>query len=257
MYTLHIRTLINYMGKKRSVIWTVSKNRLQQLLDESQTMVEVMKILGLKPYNGNHRTLNRRILEDGLDLTLHKTNHDKFRKENMKKSGRLNKRHNDDIFIENSTADRGSIKSRLVTDFNFEYKCYRCGIDSYNDEPISLQLDHINGINNDNRINNLRFLCPNCHSQTPTFAGRSSKVTHHCPTCGDVKLTKIGSTCRKCVDKKKKFDPTYDELFKVVCVDRIPFTTLGKQYGVSDNAVRKRCTRLGIDPKNREKFTFQ
>ena len=53
-----------------------------------------------------------------------------------------------------------------------EYKCEICGISEWQGKELSLQLDHINGINNDNRIENLRLLCPNCHSQTETFSGR-------------------------------------------------------------------------------------
>ena len=56
---------------------------------------------------------------------------------------------------------------------SLEYKC-ECGItDTWQGKKITLELDHINGINSDNRIENLRYLCPNCHSQTPTFRGRN------------------------------------------------------------------------------------
>jgi 5-methylcytosine-specific restriction endonuclease McrA len=60
-----------------------------------------------------------------------------------------------------------------VNEGRMEYKCQCCGISEWLDKPISLQLDHINGINNDHRIENLRFLCPNCHSQTDTYAGKN------------------------------------------------------------------------------------
>jgi len=53
------------------------------------------------------------------------------------------------------------------------YACDKCQISSWLGEKIVLELDHINGVNNDNRIENLRFLCPNCHSLTPTFRGRN------------------------------------------------------------------------------------
>lgn len=57
-----------------------------------------------------------------------------------------------------------------------EYKCACCGnTGEWNGRPLVLQLDHINGDNCDNRLENLRFLCPNCHSQTDTFAGRNCK----------------------------------------------------------------------------------
>lgn len=57
-----------------------------------------------------------------------------------------------------------------------EYKCAICGISEWLGNPLSLQLDHINGISNDHRLENLRLVCPNCHSQTETFAGRNVKL---------------------------------------------------------------------------------
>ena len=67
------------------------------------------------------------------------------------------------------------LKERLVKEKYLEYKCAECGITEWNGKPLSLHLDHINGINNDHRIENLRFLCPNCHSQTNTYAGKNKK----------------------------------------------------------------------------------
>lgn len=57
---------------------------------------------------------------------------------------------------------------------NLEYKCAFCGnTGEWLGQKLTLQLDHINGKNNDYRIENLRFLCPNCHSITPTYAGKN------------------------------------------------------------------------------------
>ena len=55
------------------------------------------------------------------------------------------------------------------------YKCERCGISDYNNEPLSLHVDHIDGNSDNNFPINLRLLCPNCHSQTETFSGRNKK----------------------------------------------------------------------------------
>lgn len=56
--------------------------------------------------------------------------------------------------------------------------CEECGItDTYNGKPITLQCDHINGDNDNHSLNNLRLLCPNCHSQTHTWCGRNKKET--------------------------------------------------------------------------------
>lgn len=72
-------------------------------------------------------------------------------------------------------ANISRLKERLIRANLLEYKCHKCGITEWQNEPIALQLDHINGINNDHRLENLRLLCPNCHSQTDTYAGKNKK----------------------------------------------------------------------------------
>lgn len=77
------------------------------------------------------------------------------------------------IFTENSTYSNEMVKQRIVKNDLLEYKCVKCGINRWCGETIVLDLDHINGNNRDNRLTNLRYLCPNCHSQTDTFKGRN------------------------------------------------------------------------------------
>lgn len=68
------------------------------------------------------------------------------------------------------------LKKRLFKAGILKEECEECGIGNiYNDKPLVLHLDHKNGINNDHRLENLRILCPNCHSQTETYAGKNSK----------------------------------------------------------------------------------
>ena len=69
---------------------------------------------------------------------------------------------------------RCQLKKRLIHNGLLEYKCVKCGnTGEWMNEKISLEIDHINGVNNDNRLENLRILCPNCHSQTPTFKNKN------------------------------------------------------------------------------------
>lgn len=81
----------------------------------------------------------------------------------------------EDILIEDSPyQNRTSLKNRLLEAGLLEYKCALCGnTGEWLGKKLSLQLDHKNGKNNDHRLINLRFLCPNCHSQTETFSGRN------------------------------------------------------------------------------------
>lgn len=80
---------------------------------------------------------------------------------------------NADWFVENSTRGNMSIKKRVIDLNLIPYECNHCDVkDSWNGDIINLHLDHINGDNRDNRLDNLRFLCPNCHSQTDTYCGK-------------------------------------------------------------------------------------
>lgn len=74
------------------------------------------------------------------------------------------------------TISRSYLKKKILDNKLLEYICKFCKIDSWKEQPLSLHLDHINGNRFDNRLSNLRFLCPNCHSQTPTFAGKNRKL---------------------------------------------------------------------------------
>jgi transposase-like protein len=70
-------------------------------------------------------------------------------------------------------SNRGVIKRRLISSGHLPYRCALCGISEWQGRPLSLQIDHVNGKALDYRLENLRLLCPNCHSQTETFGGRN------------------------------------------------------------------------------------
>ena len=83
---------------------------------------------------------------------------------------------NENIFKKDSFYSNELVKQRIVKDDLLIYKCSQCGIDQWQNETIVLDLDHINGNNTDNRLENLRYLCPNCHSQTDTYKGRNKNT---------------------------------------------------------------------------------
>ena len=151
-----------------SIVSKVPLEELIELTKQSISYSDMLRKLKLST-NGstNHRTL-KSYLEKHSISTKHFT------------LSIPNKRPNNvytlnEILIENSTyTNRHSLKKRLITEGYFEYKCNICTISNWNNTPISLQLDHINGVHNDNRIENLRLLCPNCHSQTATYAGKNT-----------------------------------------------------------------------------------
>lgn len=86
----------------------------------------------------------------------------------------INKIPDSEVFVANSqyVNNRVNVKKRLLAT-GVKNECALCGQGpEWNGFPLTLQLDHINGINNDHRVENLRILCPNCHTQTETYAGR-------------------------------------------------------------------------------------
>jgi Zn finger protein HypA/HybF involved in hydrogenase expression len=77
--------------------------------------------------------------------------------------------------LENSKS-RATIKRRLLEAGILQNRCEECGLSEWRGRPLSIQIDHRNGIKDDHRVENLRMLCPNCHSQTDTFAARNRKL---------------------------------------------------------------------------------
>ena len=130
------------------------------------------------------------------------------------------------ILIENSTYScMHRLKKRLIAKGLLKFKCSKCEINEWCGQELSLHLDHINGINNDNRLENLRLLCPNCHSQTNTYAGKNKK-----------KKIKINKTNIRLKSRKVQ-RPDYEQLKNEI--EENGYVATGKKYGVSDNAVRK------------------
>jgi 5-methylcytosine-specific restriction endonuclease McrA len=83
---------------------------------------------------------------------------------------------NESIFKVGSTYSRHHLKRKLIKENWIPYECAVCqNPGEWQGSKLVLQLDHVNGVSSDNRIQNLRFICPNCHSQTDTYAGKNSK----------------------------------------------------------------------------------
>lgn len=158
----HIQAIMNK-------IYSVPEQEFKDLVSQSFTYSEILVKLELCSNGGtSSKLLKKRIKE--LELSV---DHFKSRNEYAKKQSL------ETILCENSSYSNISrLKIRLVNEGYLKYKCVSCdNTGEWNGKPLSLQLDHVNGINDDNRIENLRFLCPNCHSQTETYAGKN-KTTY-------------------------------------------------------------------------------
>lgn len=156
---------------------------------------------------------------------------------------------------ENSERNRGNIKDYIVRNNLLNHtKCSICNIlNEWNGKKLILQLDHINGVNNDHRLENLRFICPNCHSQTSTYSNKrghkfsedEDKRKDKC-SCGELK-NRVSKTCKPCSNrtpKNKKFYASKEELEHLL--DLHPMTKIGEIFKVSSTAIKRRCKNLQV-----------
>lgn len=149
-----------------SKVYSISDEQFKDIIASSNSYTDCLRALGLGTKGGSSTDILKRRIRELNCSTEHF--HSKERQATNAKYSL------DEILVENSSyANIARLKIRLVNEKRLEYKCAICGIDSWRGQRLSLQLDHINGINNDHRIENLRFLCPNCHSQTETYAGKN------------------------------------------------------------------------------------
>ena len=161
-----------FMSKKRSRIWQIPKEDLVKVVQDSNSLNAVLNHFGFWNQSGVYKTLKARLQADNIDISHIVLGIGSNKGRTLKSRATISLK---DILIEHSVYDnRSRLKQRLFKNGLLENKCSKCGqLPEWNGEPLTLQLDHINGISDDNRLENLRILCPHCHSQTGNFAGRN------------------------------------------------------------------------------------
>ena len=147
-----------------------SCEEIEDAIKKTRSMAEASKMINI-PYTSFKRLAKKYGLYTPVgvgwrkDLSIKTDNRIKSRAIDLKK-----------IMIENSTYSRRSLKKRLLDNGIKQNKCEICDFEGlWNDKPVIMILDHINGINNDHRLENLRMVCPMCNTQLDTFTGRNCK----------------------------------------------------------------------------------
>jgi hypothetical protein len=249
-----------------------NKEELEAVIKNSFSLAQTIRNLGLgKICGGNYEVIKRYIRHYNIDCS-HFTGKGWARD---KKFETKPYRTFEEILVQNSTfSSTYHLKNRLLKAGLLNNKCYICSMEAYwNGRPLNLHLDHINGISNDHRIENLRLLCPNCHSQTETYTGKNKKkksvdaksekksrqkFKKECKTCNGILSDKRAKNCFACYQQLKKTKiiwPTAEKLQELVLENSL--SQLAKIFGVSDKAIAKRCKRLKIErPPTRCRRSF-
>ena len=269
---------LNYKNLSKTGMITSKENigKLKKAVKESYSIREVIKKMGFNVNSGSTYKFMQRTIKRFQFDTSHFTCQLWSKGKTIFTDSRLKKMSRkketllwDDVFKKNSKATNPQMSKKLILSGKREYRCSICGINVWNNKPLRLRLDHIDGDCTDNVENNLRFLCPNCDSQTDTFCrGERSKDLSHkwwedltdlgnirpklkpkpvkilkCKVCGGtVAKNSKHMICRKCyllcpTNRKVKNRPPISQLLKEV--NKLGYVGTGKKYGVSDNAVRK------------------
>lgn len=148
--------------KKKSIIYSTPDKDFLAIVENEKSVADCLVKLGVTPRSANYRNFYSRCRD--LGVTPPKA-----------KNGAHHKKASD-IFIKSDRVYRRTVKSRILKEGLKEYRCEICGQKPiWNNKPLILTLDHINGDPTDNRLENLRFICPNCDRQLPTYCARNRK----------------------------------------------------------------------------------
>lgn len=188
----------------------IDKETAEEICKQVYSVADFCRKVGWKPVGGNYRIFYKYVKEYNLD-----TSHFTGQKTN------IGNKHNigltkDEFFKKDKLIKSSDTLKKIIGLGLKEYKCECCGITEWNGKEIRLQVHHIDGDHFNNELENLQILCPNCHSQTDTFAGKSNKkgekTTNHertrkytCNECGKPlhRKPKTG-LCRECLNKLRK-----------------------------------------------------
>ena len=218
-------------------------------VQSAHSMAEALRLLGLRPAGGNHKTLKGLIDRYGIAID----HFDPYWGQRGKRSP--NATPLDAILVEDSTYSRNHLKRRLYDEGLKRRACELCGQDEeWRGRQMALILDHINGKPTDNRLENLQIVCPNCAATLDTHCGRKNRrdrTPRGCLWCGGEFIPKYpthhycSNACgvhsrgpREPRPERRKVErPPYEQLMADLA--SMSFVAVGRKYGVSDNAVRK------------------
>lgn len=146
-----------------SKIDLLSETEFKELIAQATSYTNFLHLLGMSHGRSNADIVKRRCQELNVSCEHFKRSNHSTPRQELK-----------DILVKNSTyRNLSSLKQRLLKEHMLQYKCTICGNNGvWMDQPLTLQLDHIDGDSTNNELSNLRLLCPNCHTQTETYGSK-------------------------------------------------------------------------------------
>ena len=222
-----------------------TKEEFQQAVTASRSIHETLKTLGLNPFGSAYQTFHKASKEWEID-----TSHFSGRRWLGRRPLGV-RRPIEDYFGNKVSINSANLRDRLIKEGFKERMCERCKLDTWMDEPMPLELHHKNGEHKDNTLENLEILCANCHGieTKKQFKENANPIPGHrrsnnkCVDCNKG----ISTYCTRCKSCDKKLQPlkiqwpSKEEVIKRL--ETSNYSKLGRELGVSDNAIRKYLNR--------------
>jgi hypothetical protein len=227
-----------------------SEDQARAAIAASRSYTEALRRLGMRAAGGNYRTI-RHYAEKVWGIPVDHFDPDAVRRAALGRPPIPLR----DVLVEGSTYQRSLLKERLFAEGLKERRCELCGqSELWHGRRMSLILDHVNGVHDDNRLENLRIVCANCNATLDTHCGRNNRLPAEergCLHCGTAFLPRHEHhryCSRDCgqrapgsrapqLGRRRVERPPHDQLLAEI--EELGYLGVGRKYGVSDNAIRK------------------
>ena len=262
--------------KHRSKLYDIPKDELQQLCDSSSSKAEILDKLKMSRHGGNHATLKKVFDEYQIDET--KLNQNKYNHTvNHMKQIHSRVPIEDIIYSTNYRFQSSRLKDRLIEEGYKKHQCENCLKTVWLGQPIPLQLHHKDGNHNNNYIDNLQLLCPNCHTLTDTFAGKKLRGTGNkqkrksrpakrglsedgtklydgygnfkiiCPVCHINYKNRASKMCQQCYDYQRNIPKIDKDVLRSYIKEGMSYNKIGQLYRIDKDTVRKYLAYYAIN----------
>lgn len=217
-----------------------SDDEINDVLQKSKSFSDVLRYFRYESITtGNYKIVKNELVKRNIPIPVYNF----FKEHNNFNRGKTI----EELFVKDSTTSRGHLKKVIIKEKLIEYVCECGNSGEWRSKKLVLQLEHKNGDTNDNRLENLCFLCPNCHSQTGTFSGKNTKrvkrnlkrnFKNNICDCGK-SISYDAIKCTDCYSKSNRIveRPSYEQLKKEI--DETSQNSVSKKYNVSWRTIKK------------------
>ena len=234
-----------------------TKEQIEEAVKNANCFSGVFRNLGIKVNGGSYRWIKKLIKKFNIETIHFQTKNENLLKAGLAATLKVKEKKYKCKDLSRNERLRAKELRTFMEFWGIEEKCVKCQISEWKGVPLRLDIDHINQNPLDNRIENLQFLCPNCHriktidKENGSKINKKSKRKSLCH-CGKEKH-RASKECKQCSWKTKQKAPPISKEEMSELVAKYSLSQIGRKFSISDTYVRKLCLVFGIDYHTRRK----